>query len=185
MAGDRRMKEDKRVGIGDAALCILAAPGTVTKQFFRKVACDIADVDVYSIGYFVWGTTFFPIKHAPVNKAQALTFILVPLIGNSLLCAAISMTVFTSFFFLADFSLPLLQWVDFWVGIALGIAAVPDEEDAEMLFAMPASENVLGLAKAIAFIIKMRRAWIDFLYAALVGLAIPWLAVLVLNTVNK
>jgi hypothetical protein len=120
-----------------------------------------------------------------LEKRQAAIVILLPLIGNTLLGAALMMYPLTAIYFLGDLSFSLEQWISFWFGLSLCVNALPTFQDAEMLQAIPDQKVGYNWARAIVFLEHARRYWADFLYAILVGLSLPTVSIWVLNSMRS
>jgi hypothetical protein len=78
--------------------------------------------------------------------------------------------------------MPLSYWLFAWVGISIGMHAIPDETDIDSLFQLKETSPLDAkwastLSAVLIFINKLRRAWIDLFYAVVVALAVPTLLV--------
>jgi hypothetical protein len=170
-----------KLQLTEIALSLLAAPGTVARQYFRKLACDTSNVTINSMKYFVLGKLAPPMEFVKVDETQALFLILFPLVGNTLLGTALIMSPLTSIYFLGDTRFEFSQWFCLGLGLTLSLNALPTVDDAEMLLANSQSEQAKGWAHVIIFVDRARRIWADFLYAVLIGLSVPVISIWVLN----
>jgi hypothetical protein len=131
--------------------------------------------------YFVLGKLSPPLELTSADKRQAYILILLPLVGNTSLGAALLMSPLTAIYFLGDLSFALSQWISFWLGLSLCVNALPTFEDAQMLLAIPEAQEAATWAHAIIFLESSRHYWADFIYAILVGISVPVVSIWILN----
>jgi len=160
----------------------VAAPGFITRQILRNYFCNTAKIKVITSKYFpsASGEVFVHVPFADRSQTQKVIF--GPALVGTLLCAAISCTPMVALISLGELNMPLTYWIFAWVGISIGMHAIPDETDIDSLLQLketnPADAKWAStLSQTLNFINQMRRAWIDLLYAVLVALAVPTLLV--------
>lgn len=106
---------------------LLTAPGVMIHEFGHVVFCWLARVKIYKIKLFQFGSTAGYVTHdEPNNFYQAVFISFGPLIVNSLL----------TMFLFAKVMPPYYNWqslVMLWLGIAIGLHAIPSTGDAKSL----------------------------------------------------
>jgi hypothetical protein len=164
-------------------VAILTFPGVIVHEFAHRLFCDLTKTDVYDEAYFRLNdddtTVGFVVHAQPKSLLKSFLISFGPLIVNTILCMVLT------FPFTLKVGLNLsLGWSDIfmeWVGICIGIHAIPSNQDAKSFkefVGMHKGEGVLyviSLALSLFFWIAnlLRFFWFDVFFALLISGIVP------------
>ncbi|KKP59249.1 MAG: hypothetical protein UR53_C0004G0002 [Candidatus Magasanikbacteria bacterium GW2011_GWC2_34_16] len=147
---------------------LVTAPGVVVHELAHALFCLFAGVRVHKIKLFGFGQTAGYVVHdEPQKFYQGFLISIGPLLINSLL----------ALFCFSQFVLPYNRWQPFvflWLGIAIGLHAIPSDQDAKALFNLAnhrVKRNPLIILAypliLILYLLYLLKHWhIDFLFLA-------------------
>lgn len=152
---------------------LATAPGVIIHEFGHLIFCVLARVKIYKIKLFQFGKVAGFVNHdEPTKFYQSVLISFGPLMLNSLL----------TLICFARLTAPYTRWQTIalaWLGIAIGLHAIPSAGDAKTLFAITNRRvwrNPLVLVGypfvvALYLLNFLRRLHLDVVYAA----ALFWL----------
>lgn len=155
---------------------LLTAPGVVAHEMAHELFCHLTGTIVRKVRYFRFGNPAGYVVHdTPKHLGGSFLIAIGPLIFNTLLCA------FLVQFGLARSHTAWQSWVLIWIGIAVGMHALPSNGDASSFLAHVKQEKGFSLLYGISVIFSLllrlvnilRFFWIDLMYAVLVGFVLP------------
>lgn len=162
-------------------ISLLTFPGVVMHEIAHRFMCDILKVPVYEVRYFNIGATRagHVIHHKTNNTAHTILISFAPLLFNSILCM-----IFTFPFMAANRIISFeianpLSIILWWIGISIGANAFPSNQDTAAMFATESKGVTYGAIYIAHYIMRFLNflsiAWIDFAYAFLLSLTLPYL----------
>jgi hypothetical protein len=164
-------------------IALVTFPGVVVHEIAHRFFCDVTDTPVYAVSYFrpMQNPSGYVIHGKPRNLRAALLISAGPLLINTVLCSALTLTVAYQLLVLdAPLRDPVLIGLA-WLGYSIGMHAFPSRQDAASFAAHVHAERgggpTLLFARAALWLITVANAlrvvWFDAIYAVGVSLAIP------------
>src|SRR5262249_11598653 len=160
-------------------ITILTFPGFVMQTVARRFWCDLLGVPVYEAHYFK-GT----ITHEKIaSPVRAALVVFAPLSLNTVLCAVLLFpVVFPLFLGSTAHEGPIYALLT-CAGISIGMHALPNRPTINYYLESLPEHMRRGYVYSILFVIGLvfilidflKRIWFDVVYAAVVGMATPWL----------
>jgi len=122
-------------------IALATFPGTILHEIAHRFFCDVTNVPVYAIRYFIpLSTTSGCVIHERTDSlVKAFLIGCGPLIINSLVCMVLTMPYGTSYIFGTSFIVPqgpvmnCTYWFVTWFGFCAGISAIPSNQDVTQL----------------------------------------------------
>ena len=157
---------------------LVTIPGVVVHEMAHQFSCYITGTKVRKVRYFRFGNPAGYVVHdTPKNLRSSFLIAVGPLIFNTLLCALLV------WFGLAKGYAAWQFWVLVWVGLAVGMHALPSNGDASSFLEHVKKERgfsvLYGISWLFALVLHLinflRFFWIDLAYAVLVGFAVPFM----------
>ncbi|SRR3989339_1267882 len=148
---------------------LLTMPGVVVHELAHTIFCLFAGVKVYKIKLFGFGQTAGYVMHEePTKFYQSFLISIGPLLVNS----------FLALLCFSQFRAPWVTWLPWvlgWLGLAIGLHAIPSAQDAKSLFQAANHRfwhNPLVLIAypfilALYILYQLKRWHVDILYVAL------------------
>lgn len=166
-------------------IAVLTFPGVVMHEISHRLMCDFFKIPVYEISYFNKGSrrAGYVIHERTSSLTKSLLIGIAPLFINSILCMILTFP-FNLPVWITGQSIPtLFNIVLWWTGISMGANAFPSDQDVANVFALAQegsrSVGSLKAISAICFIVRflnhLSQAWLDFIYAFLISLILPYL----------
>jgi hypothetical protein len=165
-------------------IALLTFPGVIVHEAAHRLFCDLAGVPVYQVRYFrPFRNPAGYVIHAHTDKLGASFLITIgPLIVNTLLCALLTFGAVIPIVLLEDHTVSPVFIVLFWVGLSVGMHAIPSTADARsFLDATRRGQGnfvLIGFAWVLVGLLTvinlLRFFWIDAIYAIVVSLALPF-----------
>jgi hypothetical protein len=162
-------------------IAILTFPGVIVHEAAHRFFCDVSGVAVYKVCYFRVGNPSGYVIHGPADRLRAHFLITIgPLIINTILCAVISFTAIIALK-LDTADQPIVFVVLLWLGISIGMHAIPSAADVQSFSQAVRAFGRGGLqyggAKAFEYFIRfanlLRVVWFDLFYAVGTAMALP------------
>lgn len=163
---------------------LLTFPGVILRQAIHSGFCRVLGVKILDIRYFRADTTPAYVLHEmPKRLGTGILIALGPLALHSILCVILCAPALVPFMFY-DQSVDLLTIFQLWLGLSIGMHAFPPLRDAGNLWELTRKEvlehgAVVRLTfPLLAFLRTAQRLTLygfDVAYAAIIGIAIPWL----------
>lgn len=163
------------------AISIITFPGVIVHEFAHMFFCKIRKVAVLEVCYFRVGDPSGYVIHENTENFNTTFLISMgPFIINTLLCLFICLPSYMPIKYF-NINHPL-SYLLLWIGISIGMHAIPSNQDADNVFIQAKNKikegNILaiisfplvGLVKVFNF---LRIIWIDVIYGALIGIGIP------------
>ena len=164
-------------------------PGVIVHEAAHKFFCDLVGVPVYKVAYFrLAGKPAGYVLHGPAPSLGAAFLITIgPLIINTLLCAVISFSAIVPIFILGQTTPSPVSMALLWVGISIGMHAIPSSQDTQNFTEQVERDHGKGVLFFLAMIFHgifivtnfLRIVWIDLIYAGLTAMFLPWVTGLV------
>lgn len=151
---------------------LLTAPGVVLHELGHLVFCFLADVKVFKVRFFKFGTVAGYVEHAePSGFFQSLLISFGPLTLNSLVSLILFSLVTPPYF-------TVWNLLELWVGLVSALHSIPSTGDAKTLFSITNQKLlrnplvVLGypFVGLIFFLNFLKRFHLHFVYAVLLFL---------------
>jgi hypothetical protein len=164
-------------------IALITFPGVVVHEAAHRFFCDLTDTPVYEVSYFrpMGNPAGYVIHGRPRSLRAGLLISGGPLLINTVLCAALTLSVaYETLVLDAGLSDPVLIFLG-WLGYSIGMHAIPSRQDAASFTAQVKEARGQGvtllLARAVSGLIALANAlrivWFDAIYAIGVSLAIP------------
>jgi len=159
---------------------VLSFPGVIVHEYAHKKFCELTGVRVKEVVYLRLGNPMGYVAHEPAtNFKQSFSITAAPFLVNTLFA------VFFGFLFglvgvLMHYTLiprnflTLLGFLSIWLGISMGIHAIPSSQDAKNLWNFSKKSSAISssiglpIAAVIYSLDRLRYLWIDVVYAVLV-----------------
>jgi hypothetical protein len=160
-------------------ITILTFPGFIMSTVAAKFWCDVLGVQVYEAHYFKGTITHEKIE----SPARAVLVASAPFTVNTFLCAVLCFPIAFSFLLGAfDDLSPIISFVLAWVGISIGMHALPSKNAIQSYAEQIPGDQRRGLGYLIfAFLAALftltdfgKRFWVDLIYAGAVAVAAPF-----------
>jgi hypothetical protein len=167
-------------------IAILTFPGVIVHEVAHRWFCDLAGVPVYKVCYFRVGNPSGYVVHGPSTSLGASFLITIgPLIVNTVLCTVFCFTPIISLSLGVD-DTPAVFFLLGWLGLSIGMHAIPSPQDAASFSAAVQTSGRGGVlyvvAKAFQLLVQvanvLRIIWFDLLYAVGVASLAPALIAL-------
>lgn len=165
-------------------IALVTFPGVIVHEAAHKFFCDLAGVPVYKVSYFqVGGRPSGYVVHGRVPGLGAAFLITIgPLIVNTVLCSLITFSAVMPLFLLEESSPSPVFGALLWVGVSIGMHAIPSAQDTANFVNQVAQDRGRGVSHFFATIFHwifvllngLRIIWIDAIYAVLVAFFLPW-----------
>lgn len=162
-------------------IAIATFPGVIVHEFAHMIFCRIRGVAVLDACYFQFDNPPGYVIHENTTNFYS-TFLIAtgPFLVNSVLCFLICFPAYVpiSYFDLSD---PLSYFL-MWLGISIGMHAVPSTVDANGLWEAAKTHakafNVLAILSfplvGVIYIFNVLRVvWADLFYGILIGVTLP------------
>jgi hypothetical protein len=162
-------------------ISILTFPGVIVHEFAHMIFCKMRKVLVFDACYFKVGNPAGYVVHE--NTSNFTTTFLIsmgPFFVNTLLCFLICLPAYMPIQFFDVVNAPSV--VLMWLGISIGMHAIPSTQDADNVFDQAKHSVKKGnLLAIISFPLvgliyvfnALRVIWIDLFYALAIGIGIP------------
>lgn len=162
-------------------ISILTFPGVIVHEFAHMFFCKIRKVAVLDACYFRVGNPAGYIIHENTDNFYTTFWISMgPFFVNTLLCFLVCFPAFMPINFFS-ISSPLSYFL-MWIGISIGMHAIPSNQDAKNLFDQAKEKikdkNLLAIITfplvAMIYVFNfLRIVWIDLFYALAIGIWFP------------
>jgi hypothetical protein len=162
---------------------LLTFPGVVLRQFVHKGFCKVLGVRVLDVRYFRRDTPAGYVFHEmPKRFGISLLLVLGPLVVHSLFCFAICFPTMIPLRFYEE-GTGVLDLFQLWIGLSIGMHAFPPFRDVGNLWDLTKQEvmqhgKVVRLTFPLVGFLRIAQRLslygFDMVYAAIIGLAIPW-----------
>ena len=162
-------------------ISIATFPGIIVHEFAHMFFCKLRKVAVFDACYFRVGNPAGYVVHE--NSTNFTTTFLIsmgPFFINTLLCLLICLPAYMPIKYF-DLEHPLSYFL-IWLGVSIGMHAVPSNQDANNVYAQ-AKENIKkgNILAIISFPIigliyvfnVLRFIWADLFYGIAIGMGIP------------
>ena len=156
-------------------------PGVIVHEFAHMAFCKIRKVAVLDACYFRFGNPAGYVIHEHTDNFYSTFLISMgPFFVNTLLCLLICFPAYMPIKFF-DISHPLSYFL-VWLGVSIGMHAIPSNEDASNLFVQAKEKikefNFLALISfpLVGFIYLfnvLRVIWADLFYGVAIGIGLP------------
>jgi hypothetical protein len=162
-------------------ISIATFPGVIVHEFAHLLFCKIRKVAVLDVCYFQMDNPVgYVIHERTENFTDTFLISMGPFLVNTVLCFLICFPAFmpVSYF---DISHPLSYFL-LWLGLSIGMHAVPSNEDANNIFEQAKTEvkslNPLAIISfplvALIYIFNVLRfIWADLAYGIGIGIGLP------------
>ena len=160
---------------------MLTFPGVIVHEFAHFFFCKLRKVVVFDVCYFKLGNPAGYVIHENTTNFNSTFFISMgPFLVNTILCLLICLPAYMpiKYFNLENpFSYFLI-----WLGVSIGMHAVPSNQDANNLFQQAKEEvkkqNILALISfpliGLIYVFNILRIlWADLFYGIAIGIGIP------------
>ncbi len=163
------------------AIAIVTFPGVIVHEFAHMLFCKLRKVVVFDACYFRVGNPAGYVVHEKTENFYTTFLISMgPFFINSLLCILICLPAYMPIKF---FSIEQpLSYLLIWLGISIGMHAIPSNEDANHIFEQAKvyakNMNLLAIISfpLVGFIYifnLLRFFWADAIYGVLLGIGLP------------
>jgi hypothetical protein len=165
-------------------IAAITFPGIVIHEIAHKFFCDMTNVKVYDVCYFQVGDPTGYVIHEPTKDLKHAFLIAIgPLIINSLLCIILTFPFTLPAFALETEDISILSYILGWLGISIGMHAMPSNVDIDGFVEAVKANKGKGLIYFISlpfsWLIKLANIlqviWFDLIYAILLSTIIPLL----------
>lgn len=162
-------------------IALLTFPGVIIHEAAHMLFCRWARVPIFDVCFFRFGNPAGYVVHEPPkNFSLAFAISMGPFLVNSLLCIVFC---FPAFVPVRIFERPdPISYFLLWLGLSIGMHAFPSTGDAKVLLnqARGAAQRgnllaILGVRLAgVIYLANIGRIfWLDLIYGAAIGLALP------------
>jgi hypothetical protein len=162
-------------------IAILSFPGVIVHEFAHLLFCRLRKVVVFETCFFRMGNPAgYVIHEATDNFYTTFMISMGPFLVNTVLCLLICLPAYMPIQFF-DLSHPLSYFL-LWLGVAIGMHAIPSNQDASNVYEQAKvhvkkgnllailSFPLVGLIMLFNF---LRVIWIDLWYGIGIGIGIP------------
>ncbi|CDK30425.1 metalloprotease family protein [Candidatus Babela massiliensis] len=163
-------------------IALLTFPGVIVHEFAHKLFCDIFNVPVYYVNYFIpLSDQAGRVIHKNTDNFWTLFFISVaPLIVNSLLCMLFTFPFASTYFLGTDTvwysNSTILNILITWLGYSIGFHAIPSNQDVKNLDKYAKNEFrqiLIGLVQGLAYFSNLFGFIPAGLYALYISTLLP------------
>lgn len=170
-------------------IALITFPGTIVHEISHRFFCDIFDIPVYEVRYFIpFAPTSGYVRHDGSTKTwQILMVSMAPLFVNTLLCALLTFPT-ASYLYLEyclDIHIPMtpviapLYGILQWIGTSIGAQAFPSNQDMKSVL-MLAKKNkgksrlpIKALSQIVIVLNFFSKIWLSFIYAIAISFILP------------
>src|ERR1700722_8186191 len=162
-------------------ISIFTFPGVIVHEFAHLFFCKLRKVAVFEVCYFRFGNPVGYVIHE--NTTNFYTTFLIsmgPFFVNTTLCLLICIPAYIPInFFSVDHP---LSYFLMWLGVSIGMHAVPSNQDAKNLYAQAKEKikekNILALISfpivGLIYVFNILRfIWADLAYGVAIGVGLP------------
>lgn len=162
-------------------IALLTFPGVIVHEAAHMLFCKWGRVPIFDVCFFRFGNPAGYVTHEP-PKNFSLSFLISvgPFIVNSLLCIILC---FPAFVPVRIFNRPdPISYFLLWLGLSIGMHAFPSTGDAKVLWRQAGEAakrgNLLAILSyplvVVIYVANLGRFfWLDLMYGAAIGLALP------------
>ncbi len=169
-----------------ALLPLVTFPGIIIHEFAHHLMCDLTKTPVYKVMYLQFSEDSEDLGYVtsavPQRLGDAFLISFCPLLLNSVLCMVLTLP----FALKSNVLGTSVSGVDIfleWLGISIGIHAIPSTQDARSFsqaIQQHSGRNLLywmskGLIIFFQIVHLLRFFWIDLIFAALLSYVLPYL----------
>lgn len=162
-------------------IAILTFPGVIVHEFAHMFFCRLRKVAVLDACYFRVGNPCgYVIHEETTNFYTTFLVSMGPFFINTLFCLLICLPAYMPIkFFEIDHPLSYLL---IWLGVSIGMHAVPSDQDASNLFEQAKTHakkmNVLAILSfpivGLIYVFNILRfVWADLIYGIAIGIGVP------------
>ncbi|AYL95723.1 metalloprotease family protein [Mucilaginibacter celer] len=162
-------------------IAIATFPGVIVHEFAHLLFCRLRKVAVFEVCYFRFANPLGYVIHE--NTTNFYTTFLIsmgPFFVNTLLCLLICIPAYMPISFF-EVEHPLSYFL-MWLGISIGMHAIPSNQDANNLYEQAKTEaksgNVLAIISfpitGLIYLFNILRiVWADLFYGIAIGVGLP------------
>ena len=162
-------------------IALLTFPGVIVHEAAHMFFCRLRKVAVFSVVFFQFDNPSGYVIHEKTDDFRSTFLISMgPFFINTLLCFLICFPAYLPIHFF-DLGNPLSYFL-MWLGLSIGMHAIPSNQDAMNLFEQAKSRvkqmNVLAILSfpivGLIFIFNVLRFfWADLIYGVAIGIGLP------------
>ncbi len=162
-------------------IAIVTFPGIIVHEFAHMLFCRLRNVAVFDACYFrVGNPAGYVIHEGTENFTTTFLVSMGPFFVNTLLCLLICLPAYMPIEFF-DVENPLSYFL-IWLGVSIGMHAVPSNVDANAIFNQAKEKiktgNLLAIISfpiigAIYLFNILRFVWADLFYGVAIGIWLP------------
>jgi hypothetical protein len=162
-------------------ISILTFPGIIVHEFAHMIFCKIRKVAIFDACYFSTGNPAGYVVHEKTDNFYTTFLISMgPFLVNTILCLLICLPAYMPIKFY-NLDHPLSYFL-MWLGISIGMHAVPSNQDASNVYAQAKEKfkekNILAilsfpLVGLINIFNVLRFVWADLIYGVAIGIGLP------------
>lgn len=173
-------------------ISLLTFPGIIVHEFSHRFFCDLFNVPVYHISYYIpFAKTAGGVVHAKTDNLNHNFLIAAgPLIINSLICILLSASFACKFFWETGFLatgnsfIIAIRAMLLWIGISIGFSAIPSKTDVKGLMELTKSVTAKILVGTFVGIIYLfNLPYISFLFRFIFLLMLMGIPVIILSII--
>lgn len=162
---------------------LITFPGVIMHEIAHRIFCHITGTPVYDVRYYKFNgqPSGYVIHGHPKDLKAAFLISAGPLIVNTVMCSILSFAAVLPLMVLDDERPDLALGILLWLGVSMGMHALPSNHDARefslqvrdargngpLLWAAKLFQGLLTLANLL------RVVWFDLIYAVGVAAALP------------
>jgi hypothetical protein len=167
-------------------IALATFPGIIIHEIAHRFFCDVFNVDVYHIRYFIpLMQKAGHVVHAPTDNLCHRFFIGAgPLIINSLVCMILTFPAGCIYYLDVEFAknssfiVPTLYAILSWIGYSIGIHAMPSDQDVNDLVSLAKPNfSKLFIQGFVELVMFFNLNYLGFLlrisYAGMISLILP------------
>jgi hypothetical protein len=164
-------------------ISLITFPGVIIHEIAHRFFCDIHNVPVFSIHYFIpFSKTAGCVRHAYTDNFTHSFFISIgPLLINSLVCILLTLPYGTMKFLGTDFvhsQFNFLYYILAWIGYSAGVHAFPSNQDMQGLDELATGYMSKTLTYIVSFTVQIANLdYVGFViavgYAMGLSMALP------------
>lgn len=159
-------------------IAVITFPGVIIHEISHRFMCDIFKIPVYEVSYFSIGSERAGhVIHAATGSTKKNLLIgIAPLFFNSLVCMAFTFPLSSTSHISGEPINNFFNGVLWWIGMCAGANAFPSNQDVSSTSATEEESIVFELIRLLIIALNfLRKFWIDFIYAYLISLILPYL----------
>ncbi len=151
-------------------ISFITFPGVILHEISHRFFCDINDVPVYSVSYFIpFSEVAGCVMHEPTaSMKKSLLISMGPLIINSLVCILLTFPYGTKLVLGTDFVPHDSEWIEYinyfviWLGFSAGFQAIPSNRDIDNVLEV-ATGKTFSSSMIVAFALFFKIFTIPFI----------------------